>query len=94
LQRKIFSFFDRAFPKIQFIVTTHSPFVIQSVNDSIIYDLSKLEQLEDLSMYSYESILKGLLGVSNTSNLLNERLDRMAKLIHEVPIWSAFKPSF
>jgi predicted ATP-binding protein involved in virulence len=86
LQRKIFSFFDRAFPKIQFIVTTHSPFVIQSVNDSIIYDLSKLEQLEDLSMYSYESILKGLLGVSNTSNILNERLDRMAKLIHEVPI--------
>ncbi|MEH8163341.1 AAA family ATPase [Aeromonas allosaccharophila] len=61
IQRKIFSFFDNAFPKIQFIITTHSPFVVQSVNDAVIYDLSKMECLEDLSMYSYESILKGLL---------------------------------
>lgn len=86
IQRKIFSFFDKAFPKIQFIVTTHSPFVVQSVNDSIIYDLSKMECLEDLSMYSYESILKGLLGVESTSNLLNEQLDEMAELVQQSPI--------
>lgn len=83
IQRKIFSFFDKAFPKIQFIVTTHSPFVVQSVNDSIIYDLSKLEPLEDLSMYSYESILKGLLGVESTSDILNKRLDEMAEIINQ-----------
>lgn len=86
IQRKIFSFFDKAFPRIQFIVTTHSPFVVQSVNDSIIYDLSKLEPLEDLSMYSYESILKGLLGVESTSDILNERLDEMAELVHQEPL--------
>jgi len=86
IQRKIFSFFDKAFPKIQFIITTHSPFVIQSVNDSVIYDLSKMECLEDLSMYSYESILKGLLGVDSTSNLLNEQLELMAQLIQQRPI--------
>ncbi|EJC6757413.1 ATP-binding protein [Vibrio parahaemolyticus] len=86
IQRKIFSFFDKAFPKIQFIVTTHSPFVVQSVNDSIIYDLSKLEPLEDLSMYSYESILKGLLGVESTSDILNKRLDEMAEIINQEPV--------
>lgn len=86
IQRKIFSFFDKAFPKIQFIVTTHSPFVVQSVNDSIIYDLSKLEPLEDLSMYSYESILKGLLGVESTSDILNAQLDEMAAIINQNPI--------
>jgi len=86
IQRKIFSFFDNAFPRIQFIVTTHSPFVVQSVNDSIIYDLSKLEPLEDLSMYSYESILKGLLGVESTSDILNELLDEMAELVHQEPL--------
>ncbi|MDK9774865.1 AAA family ATPase [Vibrio sp. B181a] len=86
IQRKIFSFFDKAFPKIQFIVTTHSPFVVQSVNDSIIYDLSKLELLEDLSMYSYESILKGLLGVESTSDILNEQLDEMAEIINQEPV--------
>ncbi|MEH6496135.1 MAG: AAA family ATPase [Pseudomonas marincola] len=86
IQRKIFSFFDKAFPKIQFIVTTHSPFVVQSVNDSIIYDLSKLEPLEDLSMYSYESILKGLLGVESTSDILNDKLDEMALLVNQEPL--------
>ena len=86
IQRKIFSFFDKAFPKIQFIVTTHSPFVVQSVNNSIIYDLSKLEPLEDLSMYSYESILKGLLGVESTSDILNAQLDEMAEIINQDPI--------
>ena len=86
IQRKIFSFFDKAFPKIQFIVTTHSPFVVQSVNNSIIYDLSKLEPLEDLSMYSYESILKGLLGVESTSDILNAQLDEMAEIINQKPI--------
>jgi predicted ATP-binding protein involved in virulence len=86
IQRKIFSFFDKAFPKIQFIVTTHSPFVVQSVNNSIIYDLSKLEPLENLSMYSYESILKGLLGVESTSDILNERLDEMAQLVNQEPL--------
>ncbi|WP_255985172.1 AAA family ATPase [Vibrio campbellii] len=78
IQRKIFSFFDKAFPKIQFIVTTHSPFVVQSVNNSIIYDLSKLEPLEDLSMYSYESILKGLLGVESTSDIYRINLKMQA----------------
>ncbi|MEZ8108921.1 AAA family ATPase [Vibrio splendidus] len=88
IQRKIFSFFDKAFPKIQFIVTTHSPFVVQSVNDSIIYDLSKLEPLEDLSMYSYESILKGLLGVESTSDIFNSQLDEMAEIINQEPVKS------
>ncbi|MCN8109687.1 AAA family ATPase [Escherichia coli] len=83
LQRKIFSFFVSAFPNIQFIVTTHSPFVVQSVNDAIIYDLSTNEQLEDLSMYSYEAIVKGLLGVDTQSDLLNKQLDKLALLIND-----------
>jgi predicted ATP-binding protein involved in virulence len=86
LQRRILSFFTLAFPNIQFIVTTHSPFVVQSVNDAVIYDLSKREQLEDLSMYSYESILKGLLGVESTSDLLKDQLDEMAQLVNETSL--------
>jgi predicted ATP-binding protein involved in virulence len=100
IQRKIFSFFDKAFPKIQFIVTTHSPFVVQSVNNAIIYDLSRLEPLEDLSMYSYESILKGLLGVESTSDILNQQLDEIAQLVRQayldksrlVPLIQAIEP--
>ncbi|EJL6951718.1 AAA family ATPase [Vibrio cholerae] len=89
LQRKIFSFFDQAFPKVQFIVTTHSPFVVQSVNNSVIYDLSANEQLEDLSMYSYESILKGLLGVESKSSILDGLIEELAKKIQvKKPDWN------
>lgn len=89
LQRKIFSFFDQAFPKVQFIVTTHSPFVVQSVNNSIIYDLSANEQLEDLSMYSYESILKGLLGVESKSSILDGLIEELATQIQvKKPDWN------
>ncbi|WP_218938220.1 AAA family ATPase [Parashewanella tropica] len=88
LQRKIFSFFDQAFPNVQFIVTTHSPFVVQSVNNSIIYDLSANEQLEDLSMYSYESILKGLLGVESKSSILDGLIEELAIQIQmKKPNW-------
>ncbi|TNZ31375.1 AAA family ATPase, partial [Vibrio parahaemolyticus] len=44
------------------------------------------EPLEDLSMYSYESILKGLLGVESTSDILNKRLDEMAEIINQEPV--------
>ncbi|GIU31709.1 AAA family ATPase [Shewanella sp. MBTL60-007] len=77
LQRKIFAFLTESFPKIQFIVTTHSPFVVSSVSDAVIYDLSKLEQIDDLSMYSYESILDGLFGVSSSSDLLNAKVKEL-----------------
>ena len=53
LQKKVFSFFSSSFPNMQFIITTHSPFVIQSVSNAIIFNLSTLEQMEDLSLYSY-----------------------------------------
>jgi predicted ATP-binding protein involved in virulence len=80
LQKKILAFLDNAYPNIQFIVSTHSPFVIQSVDNAVIYDLSKLEQLEDLSMYSYESITKGLLGVKATSSLLDGLISELSTL--------------
>ncbi len=53
------------------------------MNDAIIYDLSTNEQLEDLSMYSYEAIVKGLLGVDTQSDLLNKQLDKLALLIND-----------
>jgi len=73
LQRKILAFLVKSFPSIQFIVTTHSPFVVSSVNNAVIYDLSSLEQVDDLSMYSYESILSGLFNTPPISEVLREK---------------------
>lgn len=84
LQKKILSFLDKAYPNIQFIVSTHSPFVIQSVSNSTIYDLGRLEQLEDLSLYSYEAIVKGLLGVDTNSSSLNKKINELYDLTYNI----------
>jgi len=56
LQKKILPFLTEFFPNIQFIVTTHSPFVLNSIDDAVVYDLEKKIRLEDLSNYSYENL--------------------------------------
>lgn len=80
IQKKIMSFLTKSFPLIQFIVTTHSPFVVMSVNDAVIYDLSKHEQVEDLSLYSYEAVAEGLFNTSSVSQVLMEKMRRLISL--------------
>ena len=84
LQKKILSFLDNSYPNIQFIVSTHSPFVLQSVDNAVIFDLSNLEQLEDLSLYSYEAITKGLLGVSTNSDDLTKITGELTSLTTDI----------
>ncbi|MCS4314478.1 putative ATP-binding protein involved in virulence [Pseudomonas sp. BIGb0381] len=81
LQRKILSFLTKSFPNIQFIVSTHSPFVVSSVRDAVIYDLSTLEQVEDLSLYSYESILSGLFNTTPISEVLQNMIVDLSKMM-------------
>lgn len=60
LQKKILPFLTSFFPKIQFIVTTHSPFVLSSINNAVIYDLEKQQiGISDLSGYSADGIIEG-----------------------------------
>ncbi len=41
LQREILPFPARTFPNVQFIVSSHSPFVLNSVDNVVIYDLER-----------------------------------------------------
>lgn len=72
LQKKVLPFLIKAFPKIQFIVSTHSPFVITSTdNDTVVYDISSGELFEEaLSLYSHESIIKELFHVQDENENL------------------------
>ncbi len=84
LQRKILPFLIKSFPKLQFIVTTHSPFVITSVSDTVIYDIKTQEQVsDDLSMYSYDAIVEGLLGVPPISKEMEDEMNKLANLIDQ-----------
>lgn len=80
LQRKILPFFTSSFPSIQFIVTTHSPFVLASVDDAIIFDITTCKTVHDLSMYSYENVVEGLLGVPPISKIFEDTITELTEL--------------
>ena len=56
LQKKIFPFLIEFFPRLQFIVTTHSPYILNSIANAKAYDLEKQIELENLSVYSSEDL--------------------------------------
>lgn len=88
LQKKILPFFIKLFPHIQFIVSTHSPFVITSTNnDTVVYDISSGEFFEeDLSRYSYEAVIKGLFHVNPISSEINKSIETLKDLLNESSI--------
>jgi AAA15 family ATPase/GTPase len=63
LQRLILPFFTESFPKVQFIVTTHSPFVLMSTRDTLVYDLGKETPYSISQLKSHNEILSDYLGV-------------------------------
>lgn len=83
LQKKVLPFLIKAFPKVQFIVSTHSPFVITSTdNDTVVYDISSGDFFEeDLSIYSHESIIKELFHVQDENENLKALSDQLVHFI-------------
>lgn len=87
LQRLILPFFHDSFPSIQFIVTTHSPFVLMSVKNTKIFDIGKNSLIDDdLSLYSYSAVMEGLFGTKTTSVLLEKMILDIAETVEEEPV--------
>ena len=83
LQRLILPFFTNSFPNVQFIVTTHSPFVLMSTPDTIVFDLAKNEPItEDLSYYTYSAVMKGLWNVKPISVTLENAIKELSVIIN------------
>jgi predicted ATP-dependent endonuclease of OLD family len=63
LQKKVLPFLTTLFPNIQFIVTTHSPFVIESLKGAIVYDLERQERNVITEAKSTNETVRDILGV-------------------------------
>ena len=71
LQKSILPFLTKVFPNLQFIVTTHSPFVVNSLEDAVIYDLENKTLVTDgLSNVTYEEIVEGYFHADALPNTL------------------------
>jgi predicted ATP-binding protein involved in virulence len=91
LQRLILPVLTRIFPNIQFIVTTHSPFVLNSLPNIVAFDLERREPIEDLTAYSYESLAEGYFGVKTDSSDIQFRLSRLNDLIDKEKLTASEK---
>ncbi len=83
LQRIVMPLLTKLFPNIQFIVTTHSPFVLSSMENAVAYDLEHRSPIEDLTEYSYESLAEGYFGVRTDSSYMEMRLESLKQLLEK-----------
>lgn len=80
LQKKILPFLTKFFPRIQFIVTTHSPYILGSVENVVAYDLEHKMMLEKTGDYSAESLAEGYFDVDSYSETLKRDAKRYLEL--------------
>ena len=80
LQKKIFPFLTEFFPGIQFIVTTHSPYILNSVSNAKAYDLERKVELDHLSAFSSDDLAEGYFEADAYSEELKKELEQYEEL--------------
>lgn len=81
LQKNILPLLTTLFPNIQFIVTTHSPFVLSSQENATAFDLEHKCAVDELTDYSYEALAEGYFDVRTDSNYVEMRLNELSDLL-------------
>lgn len=79
LQRTVLSNLLSAFPQVQFVVATHSPFIVGSVPDSAVYALA----YDDTN-----SVVSHLLDMPNKAGSANDILREVLGVDITIPIWA------
>lgn len=82
LQKRILDLLISIFPNIQFVISTHSPFILNSISNVIIYDLEqKICVPHGLSDIPYEGVVEGYFKADTLSNELKEKFNRYKELV-------------
>lgn len=82
LQKTVLGLLTSFFPNIQFIVSTHSPFILNSLDNVVIYDLENNIAVENgLSNIPYSGIVEGYFRADLMSNILKEKYTKYKELV-------------
>ena len=82
LQRAIVPILMKLFPNLQFILTTHSPFILSSTPNSVVYDLERDDLLPDgLTHYPYEGIVEGYFDADLLSDELRKKFEEYREIV-------------
>lgn len=81
LQKNIVPILMQLFPNIQFVLTTHSPFILNSTPNAVVYDLEKGTLVEEgLTNLPYEGVVEGYFGADLLSQELREKFNEYRTL--------------
>ena len=84
LQKSVLELLTTIFPNIQFIVSTHSPFILNSIPETVIYDLENHTLVEKgLADIPYGGIVEGYFRSSEMSKILEEKFERFKTLVRK-----------
>lgn len=84
MQRKILPLLIKLFPNVQFIVSTNSPFVVNSIENAVIYDLdSEILAADGLCNIPYAGIVNGYFNVNEMSQVLQRKYERYCILANK-----------
>src|SRR5690606_8031953 len=76
-QKQVVGDLKRAFPKIQFVATTHSPFIVQSLKSDELINLDKLSDVEPLDL-SLEEVAEEIMGVDDSFANENTKMESIS----------------
>ena len=83
LQRKILPFLTEFFPRVQFIISTHSPYILTSVSNATIFDLEKKVTFNDFSKYSIDNVAEAYFDSEDYSLDLEKKLTEYKNLLEK-----------
>lgn len=83
LQRKILPFLTEFFPRVQFIISTHSPYILTSVSNATIFDLEKKVTFNDMSQYSIDNVAEAYFDSEDYSVELEKKFTEYKNLLEK-----------
>lgn len=87
LQKKIVPILTRLFPNIQFVLTTHSPFILNSTANAVVYDLEKKLLVKDgLTDLPYEGVVEGYFDTDLLSAELRQKFTEYKGIVQKATL--------
>lgn len=86
LQKIVLPFLIDFFPKLQFIVTTHSPFILSSISNATICDLESKIVTNDLTSYSYDALIESYFRTDKYSEEVKLKVIQFEQLIEKLEL--------
>ena len=87
LQKKIVPILTQLFPNIQFVLTTHSPFILNSTANAVVYDLEKKLLVKDgLTDLPYEGVVEGYFDTDLLSAELRQKFTEYKGIVQKATL--------